>query len=72
MAIKNRKYLNEKSIHHSGRGFQYCNPTYTTFTESNGMTMCMTNNTTLRKCSCRVCLQSLKIGIWANRNNKKT
>ena len=26
MAIKNRKYPNKKLIHHSDRGFQYCNP----------------------------------------------
>jgi putative transposase len=26
MAIKNRKYPTRKSIHHSDRGFQYCNP----------------------------------------------
>ncbi len=31
MAIKNRKYPNEKLIHHSDRGFQYCNPKYTAF-----------------------------------------
>lgn len=28
MAIKNRKYPNQKLIHHSDRGFQYCNPKY--------------------------------------------
>jgi putative transposase len=42
MAIKNRKYPNEKLIHHSDRGLQYCNPTYTIFAESNGLTMSMT------------------------------
>ena len=42
MAIKNRKYPNEKLIHHSDRGFQYCNPTYATFAEDNGMVMSMT------------------------------
>ena len=42
MAIKNRKYPNEKLIHHSDRGFQYCNPKYTEFAESNGITMSMT------------------------------
>ena len=26
MAIKNRKYPKQKLIHHSDRGFQYCNP----------------------------------------------
>ncbi len=42
MAIKNRKYPNEKLIHHSDRGFQYCNPKYTAFAEENGMRMSMT------------------------------
>ena len=42
MAIKNRKYPNRKLIHHSDRGFQYCNPKYTTFAEENGITMSMT------------------------------
>ncbi|WP_411801963.1 IS3 family transposase [Algibacter lectus] len=42
MAIKNRKYPNLKLIHHSDRGFQYCNPKYTTFAENNNITMSMT------------------------------
>ena len=42
MAIKNRKYPNQKLIHHSDRGFQYCNPKYTQFAENNGITMSMT------------------------------
>ncbi|MDX6747361.1 IS3 family transposase [Polaribacter sp. PL03] len=42
MAIKNRKYPNQKLIHHSDRGFQYCNPKYTEFAENNGITMSMT------------------------------
>ena len=42
MAIKNRKYPGKKLIHHSDRGFQYCNPKYTEFAESNGITMSMT------------------------------
>ncbi|APZ47710.1 transposase [Polaribacter reichenbachii] len=42
MAIKNRKYPNEKLIHHSDRGFQYCNPKYTAFAEENGIIMSMT------------------------------
>tara|TARA_R110002111_G_scaffold250569_1_gene314854 strand:+ start:492 stop:1364 length:873 start_codon:yes stop_codon:yes gene_type:complete len=42
MAIKNRKYPNEKLIHHSDRGFQYCNPKYTAFAEDNGIIMSMT------------------------------
>ncbi len=42
MAIKNRKYPNKKLIHHSDRGFQYCNPKYTEFAESKGITMSMT------------------------------
>lgn len=42
MAIKNRKYPNEKLIHHSDRGFQYCNPKYTEFAEEHGIIMSMT------------------------------
>ncbi|WP_237340646.1 IS3 family transposase [Wenyingzhuangia fucanilytica] len=42
MAIKNRKYPNQKLIHHSDRGLQYCNPTYTKFAEDNGIIMSMT------------------------------
>ncbi len=42
MAINNRKYPNQKLIHHSDRGFQYCNPKYTQFAESNGIIMSMT------------------------------
>tara|TARA_B110000503_G_scaffold143061_1_gene242384 strand:- start:221 stop:994 length:774 start_codon:yes stop_codon:yes gene_type:complete len=42
MAIKNRKYPNKKLTHHSDRGFQYCNPKYTEFAESNGIMMSMT------------------------------
>ena len=42
MAIKNREYPNKELIHHSDRGFQYCNPKYTDFAENNGITMSMT------------------------------
>ncbi|MCG0017748.1 IS3 family transposase [Winogradskyella immobilis] len=42
MAIKNREYPKLPLIHHSDRGFQYCNPKYTTFAETNGITMSMT------------------------------
>ena len=42
MAIKNRKYPNKKLIHHSDRGLQYCNPTYTLFAEENNLIMSMT------------------------------
>ncbi|WP_369412531.1 IS3 family transposase [Mesonia aestuariivivens] len=42
MAIKNRKYPHLKLIHHSDRGFQYCNPKYTQFAEDNNITMSMT------------------------------
>ena len=42
MAIKNRKYPDKKLIHHSDRGFQYCNTRYAEFAESNGITMSMT------------------------------
>jgi transposase InsO family protein len=42
MAIKNRKYPDKKTIHHSDRGFQYCCKEYTTFAEKNNMMMSMT------------------------------
>ncbi len=42
MAIKNRKYPYKKLIHHSDRGFQYCNTAYTSFAEQNNITMSMT------------------------------
>jgi len=42
MAIKNRMYPDKKLIHHSDRGFQYCNTKYTEYAESNGIAMSMT------------------------------
>jgi len=42
MAIKNRKYPALQLIHHSDRGFQYCNPGYTEFAEANLIIMSMT------------------------------
>ena len=42
MAIKNRIYPDKKLIHHSDRGFQYCNSAYTKLAESKGMSMSMT------------------------------
>lgn len=42
MAIKNRKYKNQKLIHHSDRGIQYCNPQYTSFAEEHAILMSMT------------------------------
>ncbi|WP_240729855.1 IS3 family transposase [Croceivirga sp. JEA036] len=42
MALKNRKYPNQKLIHHSDRGIQYCNPMYTEFAEKNGLQLSMT------------------------------
>ena len=42
MAIKNRKYKNQKLIHHSDRGIQYCNPLYTSFAEENKIILSMT------------------------------
>jgi len=42
MALKNRKYKHQKLIHHSDRGFQYCNPGYTDFAQQNGITLSMT------------------------------
>lgn len=42
MALKNRIYPDKKLIHHSDRGLQYCNPTYTLFAENNNLTLSMT------------------------------
>jgi putative transposase len=42
MPIENRKYPNQKLLHHSYRGFQYCNPKYTQYAEINGITISMT------------------------------
>jgi transposase InsO family protein len=42
MAVKNRIYPNRKLIHHSDRGFQYCNPDYTSFLEQNKINISMT------------------------------
>lgn len=42
MAISNRKYPNEKLIHHSDRGFQYCSSEYTNYTEKNNILLSMT------------------------------
>ena len=42
MAIKNRKYGGRKLIHHSDRGFQYCNPSYTDILDENKINISMT------------------------------
>ncbi len=42
MALKNRRYPNRKLIHHSDRGFQYCNPEYTKVLEANNIAISMT------------------------------
>ena len=42
MAIKNRKYPNRKLIHHSDRGLQFCNPTYTNVLDLNNIKISMT------------------------------
>lgn len=42
MAISNRRYPDEKLIHHSDRGLQYCSGEYVSMAESNGITMSMT------------------------------
>jgi putative transposase len=42
MAIRNRKYPERSLIHHSDRGFQYCNPAYIEVQEANGIMPSMT------------------------------
>ena len=42
MAISNRKYPERSLIHHSDRGFQYCNPDYIETLENNKIGISMT------------------------------
>jgi putative transposase len=42
MAIKNRQYPKRELIHHSDRGFQYCNPAYIDVQNTNGIRPSMT------------------------------
>jgi transposase InsO family protein len=42
MALKNRKYPERDLLHHSDRGFQYCNPRYTEILEKHGIRISMT------------------------------
>jgi putative transposase len=44
IAIKNRKYPEKPLIHHSDRGFQYCNPDYTETLDKNNIGVSMTTN----------------------------
>jgi transposase InsO family protein len=44
MAIKNRKYLQQKLIHHSDRGLQYCSSDYVAKLNSNNIGISMTQN----------------------------
>lgn len=43
MALKNRMYPKRALIHHSDRGFQYCDPVYTEILEDNGIAISMTS-----------------------------
>jgi putative transposase len=42
IAIKNRRYPERPLIHHSDRGFQYCNPDYTETLDKNNIGISMT------------------------------
>lgn len=55
MALKNMKYANRKLIHHSDRGFQYCNPTYIRVLETNNVRISMTNKYDPRECCDGAC-----------------
>ncbi len=44
MALENRIYKNKKVIHHSDRGFQYCNPGFKKYARQRGMVMSNTQN----------------------------
>ena len=65
MALKQRNYPGQKLIHHSDRGLQYCNPTYTNFAEKNGINISMTQqydpyeNAVAERIN-----RILKTGIW--------
>ena len=43
MALNNRKYPERELIHHSDRGFQYCNPSYIEVLEKNDIKISMTS-----------------------------
>jgi putative transposase len=43
MAVRNRKYPDRDMIHHSDRGFQYCNPSYVKELTDNGISISMTS-----------------------------
>jgi len=43
MAVKNRKYPQRELIHHSDRGFQYCNPLYIEVLDKNDIKISMTS-----------------------------
>jgi len=43
MALYNRKYPERELIHHSDRGFQYCNPAYIEILNKNGIKISMTS-----------------------------
>lgn len=54
MTVKNIKYTDKSLIHHSDRGFQYCNPKYTTFADKIGIMMSMTEQyDPYENCGCR-------------------
>lgn len=42
MGLKNRKYPDSKLIHHSDRGLQYCSKEYVALSNSNGISISMT------------------------------
>jgi putative transposase len=43
MALKSRKYPERELIHHSDRGFQYCNPSYIEILDNNDIKISMTS-----------------------------
>lgn len=44
MAVNNRIYINQNTIHHSDRGIQYCCPDFSEFANSKQMTLSTTQN----------------------------
>ena len=44
MAVNNRIYINQNTIHHSDRGIQYCCPDFSEFAKAKQMTLSTTQN----------------------------
>jgi putative transposase len=83
MALRNRMYPTRKLIHHSDRGFQYCNPKYTEVLEANRIKISMTTkydpyenavaervNGTIK--NELIVLESLPAGVFAHKSVRQS